>query len=186
VMPPMGTGLPEHDGTVNERTIAYYRRRAEGGVGLITIEASLIAPDSYGVGPEMRLHGSEFVPGLKRRGPPSVRHPDRRPALAPWPADPPRRADRAVPRSALAAYPRPARADEGRHQATRRAVRALRCLLAGGRLRLRRGARRPLLPAVRVHLAALEPAHRRVRRLAREPRARSSWRSASAAAPTTR
>lgn len=66
VMPPMGTGLPEHDGTVNDRTIAYYRRRAEGGVGLITIEASLIAPDSYGVGPEMRLHGTEFVPGLKR------------------------------------------------------------------------------------------------------------------------
>jgi len=66
VMPPMGTGLPEHDGTVNERTIAYYRRRAEGGVGLITIEASLIAPDSYGVGPEMRLHGAEFVPGLRQ------------------------------------------------------------------------------------------------------------------------
>lgn len=66
VMAPMGTGLPEHDGTVNDRTIAYYRRRAEGGVGMITIEASLIAPDSYGVGPEMRLHGDEFVPGLRR------------------------------------------------------------------------------------------------------------------------
>ena len=29
VMAPMGTGLPEHDGTCNDRTIAYYRRRAE-------------------------------------------------------------------------------------------------------------------------------------------------------------
>lgn len=66
VMAPMGTGLPEHDGTVNDRTIAYYRRRAEGGVGMITIEASLIAPDSYGVGPELRLHGDEFVLGLRR------------------------------------------------------------------------------------------------------------------------
>jgi 2,4-dienoyl-CoA reductase-like NADH-dependent reductase (Old Yellow Enzyme family)/thioredoxin reductase len=66
VMPPMGTGLPEHDGTVNDRTIAYYRRRAEGGAGLITIEASLISPDASGVGPELRLHGDEFVPGLRR------------------------------------------------------------------------------------------------------------------------
>jgi len=66
VMPPMGTGLPEHDGTCNDRTIAYYVRRAQGGVGLISIEASLISPDAYGVGPELRLHGSEFVPGLRR------------------------------------------------------------------------------------------------------------------------
>jgi 2,4-dienoyl-CoA reductase (NADPH2) len=64
VMPAMGTGLPEHDGTCNEPTIAYYRRRAEGGVGMITIEASLVSPDAYGVGPELRLHGEEFVPGL--------------------------------------------------------------------------------------------------------------------------
>jgi 2,4-dienoyl-CoA reductase-like NADH-dependent reductase (Old Yellow Enzyme family)/thioredoxin reductase len=64
VMPAMGTGLPEHDGTCNEATVAYYRRRAEGGVGMITIEASLVSPDAYGVGPELRLHGEEFVPGL--------------------------------------------------------------------------------------------------------------------------
>lgn len=66
VMPAMGTGLPEHDGTCNDATIAYYRRRAEGGVGMITIEASLVSPDAYGVGPELRLHGEEFVPGLAR------------------------------------------------------------------------------------------------------------------------
>lgn len=66
VMPPMGTGLPDHEGFVTDRTIDYYRRRAEGGVGMISVEASLIAPDSFGVGPEIRLHGSEFVPGLSR------------------------------------------------------------------------------------------------------------------------
>ncbi len=66
VMAPMGTGLPEHDGTCNERTIAYYRRRAEGGVGMLTIEASLVSPDAHGVGPELRLHGAQFVPGLRR------------------------------------------------------------------------------------------------------------------------
>ena len=62
--------------------------------------------------------------------------------------------------------------------------------LAAGGLRLRRGPRRPLLSALRVHLAALEPPHGRVRRLAREPRplpARDRRpRSASAAAPTIR
>ena len=66
VMPAMGTGLPEHDGTCNDATIAYYRRRAEGGVGMITLEASLVSPDAYGVGPELRLHGEEFVPGGPR------------------------------------------------------------------------------------------------------------------------
>ena len=65
-MPAMGTGLPEHDGTCNDATIAYYRRRAEGGVGMITIEASLVSPDAYGVGPELRLHGEEYIPGLRR------------------------------------------------------------------------------------------------------------------------
>jgi len=66
VMPAMGTGLPEHDGTCNDATIAYYVRRAEGGVGMITIEASLVSPDAYGVGPELRLHGEEYIPGLRR------------------------------------------------------------------------------------------------------------------------
>jgi 2,4-dienoyl-CoA reductase-like NADH-dependent reductase (Old Yellow Enzyme family)/thioredoxin reductase len=65
VMAPMGTGLPEHDGTCNDRTIAYYRRRAEGGVGMMTLEASLVTPDARGVGPELRLHGEEFLPGLR-------------------------------------------------------------------------------------------------------------------------
>ena len=64
-MAPMGTGLPEHDGTNNDRTTAYYRRRAEGGVGMLTVEASLVVPGSYGVGPELRLHGEEFLPGLR-------------------------------------------------------------------------------------------------------------------------
>ncbi len=66
VMPPMGTGLPDHDGHVTDETIAYYRRRAQGGVGLISVEASLVSPDAYGVGPEIRLHDEAAVPGLRR------------------------------------------------------------------------------------------------------------------------
>jgi 2,4-dienoyl-CoA reductase (NADPH2) len=66
VMPPMGTGLPDHEGFVNDATIAYYERRARGGVGLMILEASLVSPDAYGVGPELRLHDSSYVPGLRR------------------------------------------------------------------------------------------------------------------------
>jgi 2,4-dienoyl-CoA reductase-like NADH-dependent reductase (Old Yellow Enzyme family)/thioredoxin reductase len=66
VMPPMGTGLPDHDGHVTDETIAYYRRRAQGGVGLISVEASLVSPDAYGVGPEIRLHDEAAIPGLTR------------------------------------------------------------------------------------------------------------------------
>ena len=171
-MPAMGTGLPEHDGTCNDATIAYYRRRAEGGVGMITIEASLVSPDAYGVGPELRLHGEEYIPGLRRlvEALRPVRDPDRDPALAPGPADPARRADRAVARAALLPDADPARAHARGDPHARRLLRALGLGLAAGRLRLRRGPRRALLPPVRVHLAALEPPHRRVRRPAREPR----------------
>lgn len=66
VMPPMGTGLPDHEGFVTDETVAYYERRARGGVGMMILEASLVSPDAYGVGPELRLHDSKYVPGLRR------------------------------------------------------------------------------------------------------------------------
>ncbi|MHB1808000.1 MAG: oxidoreductase [Solirubrobacteraceae bacterium] len=66
VMPAMGSGLPDHDGFATEETIAYYERRARGGVGLMVLEASLVSPDAYGVGPELRLHDERYVPGLAR------------------------------------------------------------------------------------------------------------------------
>ncbi len=66
VMLPMGSGLPGEDGFANEATIAYYRRRAVGGVGMITIEASLVAPGKSAIGPELRLHDSKFIPSLSK------------------------------------------------------------------------------------------------------------------------
>src|SRR4030065_2600025 len=38
VMPPMATNFADPEGNVNERHIAYYRRRARGGAGLIIFE----------------------------------------------------------------------------------------------------------------------------------------------------
>ena len=110
-------------------------------------------------------------PAAARRRAPAVRDPRRDPALAPRAPDAPRRADRAVADPALLADAGAARADARGDPHARRLLRALGLGLAAGGLRLRRDPRRPLLPPVRVHLAALEPPHRRVRRPAREPRA---------------
>ncbi|MDQ8043672.1 MAG: FAD-dependent oxidoreductase [Solirubrobacteraceae bacterium] len=63
VMPPMGTGLDDH-GAMNDASIAYYRRRATGGTGVITIEALLVDPETRG--PEPRIYADEYLPGLTR------------------------------------------------------------------------------------------------------------------------
>ncbi len=63
VMPPMGTGLDDA-GRMTDAAIAYYRRRAEGGTGMIAVEALLVDPETRG--PEPKIHGPEFVPGLRQ------------------------------------------------------------------------------------------------------------------------
>ncbi|WP_326837021.1 FAD-dependent oxidoreductase [Amycolatopsis rhabdoformis] len=63
VMAPMGTCL-DQGGYITDDTVAYYRRRAEGGVGAITVEGCLVSADT--VGPEPRLCSPEHVPGLRR------------------------------------------------------------------------------------------------------------------------
>ena len=63
IMAPMGTCLDE-GGHITDATIAYYRRRAEGGVGTITVEGCLVSPGT--LGPEPHISGPEYLPGLKR------------------------------------------------------------------------------------------------------------------------
>jgi 2,4-dienoyl-CoA reductase-like NADH-dependent reductase (Old Yellow Enzyme family)/thioredoxin reductase len=63
VMSPMGSCLDE-DGYITDAAIAYYRRRAAGGVGTITVESFLI--DAEMISPEPRIHGREFLPGIRR------------------------------------------------------------------------------------------------------------------------
>lgn len=64
MMAPMGSCQADERGLVTEQTVAYYRRRAAGGVGAITVEAALIAPETHGHEPG--IHGPEFLPGLRR------------------------------------------------------------------------------------------------------------------------
>lgn len=42
VVPPMGNNFANTDGTMSEQSVAYYRERAKGGFGLITIEATVV------------------------------------------------------------------------------------------------------------------------------------------------
>src|SRR4051795_8600920 len=63
IMAPMGTCLDE-SGHITDAPIAYYRRRAEGGVGTITVEGCLVSADT--IGPEPKISGPEYLPGLQR------------------------------------------------------------------------------------------------------------------------
>jgi len=62
VMAPMGTCL-DNGGHITDDTVAYYVRRAQGGVGTITVEGCLVSPDT--VGPEPRICADEYLPGLR-------------------------------------------------------------------------------------------------------------------------
>jgi 2,4-dienoyl-CoA reductase (NADPH2) len=63
IMAPMGTCLDE-SGHITQETIAYYVRRARGGVGTITVEGCLVSAAT--VGPEPKICGPEYLPGLRR------------------------------------------------------------------------------------------------------------------------
>lgn len=66
VMPPMTTRAADSDGFVTDDTIAYYRARASGGVGLITVE--MASPERVGKHRvrELGLYDDRFLPGLSR------------------------------------------------------------------------------------------------------------------------
>jgi 2,4-dienoyl-CoA reductase-like NADH-dependent reductase (Old Yellow Enzyme family)/thioredoxin reductase len=63
VMAPMGTSL-DVGGHITDEAIAYYVRRARGGVGAITVEGCLIS--DYSEGPEPKISSREYLPGLTK------------------------------------------------------------------------------------------------------------------------
>ena len=66
VMPPMGTNLGNQDGTVSEANLAYIRRRARGGAGLIITEISSVHPSGSAIGNELGAYDDRFISGLKK------------------------------------------------------------------------------------------------------------------------
>lgn len=65
VMPPMGVFLSDQ-GQATEQTLAYYQHRARGGVGLVMVEASGVAPEGVVSPRQMRIYDDVHVPGLQR------------------------------------------------------------------------------------------------------------------------
>jgi 2,4-dienoyl-CoA reductase-like NADH-dependent reductase (Old Yellow Enzyme family)/thioredoxin reductase len=64
VMPAMGTGYGNADGTVGDRLIAYLARRAKGGTGLIITEVCAVDPRGKGFPNEIGAWNDAFIPGL--------------------------------------------------------------------------------------------------------------------------
>jgi dimethylglycine catabolism A len=66
VMPPMTTRTADEEGHVTDDTTAYYLARAQGGVGLITVE--MASPEKVGRHRrrEVGIYDDRFLPGLTR------------------------------------------------------------------------------------------------------------------------
>lgn len=63
----MGVSLAEEDGTAGERVLAYHRKQAEGGVGLVTIGVTGVAYPRGGVQVRQNaISDDRHLPGLKR------------------------------------------------------------------------------------------------------------------------
>lgn len=66
VMPPMGTSLGNSDATVSEALVAYMKRQAKGGAGLIITEITAVHPSGIVWESQLGAYDDRFIPGLKK------------------------------------------------------------------------------------------------------------------------
>jgi 2,4-dienoyl-CoA reductase-like NADH-dependent reductase (Old Yellow Enzyme family)/thioredoxin reductase len=67
VVPPMGTGFANDDGSVSEQLIQYHERRAMGGFSLIIVEVSAVdAEHGLGSKHQLRINEDRLIPGFKK------------------------------------------------------------------------------------------------------------------------
>lgn len=64
VMPALGSFLTEERGYVGQMLINYYRRRAQGGVGLLIVEASAVSADGFVSSRQLCNYDDSYLPGL--------------------------------------------------------------------------------------------------------------------------
>ncbi|MBS3756751.1 MAG: FAD-dependent oxidoreductase [Desulfobacterales bacterium] len=65
VLPPMGTGLCEKGGRVNDALLAYIKRQARGGAGLLISEITAVHPTGMVAPKQVGAWDDDFLPGLK-------------------------------------------------------------------------------------------------------------------------
>jgi 2,4-dienoyl-CoA reductase-like NADH-dependent reductase (Old Yellow Enzyme family) len=66
VLPPMGTGLCNLDGTVSDALLAYIKRQASSGAGLLISEITGVHPSGLIGKQELGSFDDRFIPGLKK------------------------------------------------------------------------------------------------------------------------
>ena len=66
VMSPMETHLCDKEGFVTDEIIAYYKERALGGVGYITVENTSVDPVGRVNDGMLCIHDGKFIPGFKK------------------------------------------------------------------------------------------------------------------------
>ncbi len=66
VIPPMGTGLGERDGSVSAANLAYFERRAKSGAGLIITEIISVHPSGTASPTSLRIYDDSYIPGLAK------------------------------------------------------------------------------------------------------------------------
>lgn len=65
-MPPLASFLIEDDGSVTEKTIEHYRRRAAGGPAMVIMEAHAVSPEGIVSHHQARIYDDRYVEGLSR------------------------------------------------------------------------------------------------------------------------
>lgn len=66
VVPPMGNNFANTDGTLSDRSVAYYEARAKGGFGLITIESTVVYQEAKGGPRKPCLFSDDTVASFRR------------------------------------------------------------------------------------------------------------------------
>jgi 2,4-dienoyl-CoA reductase-like NADH-dependent reductase (Old Yellow Enzyme family)/thioredoxin reductase len=63
VMPPMGTNLGNKDGSISDANLAYIKRQAGSGVGLVITEIMGVHPTGTGT---VGIYDDKFIPGIQK------------------------------------------------------------------------------------------------------------------------
>ena len=66
IMPGLASFLIEDDGTITDKTIEHYRRRASGGPAMVIMEASAVSPEGIVSPHQARIYDDRFIEGLSR------------------------------------------------------------------------------------------------------------------------
>ena len=66
VVPPMCSNLANPDGTLSDRSLAYYQARARGGFGLITLESTVVCREAKGGPRKACLFSDHSVESFRR------------------------------------------------------------------------------------------------------------------------